>query len=105
MRIERGVSDAIQPKPPADPREIASPAGPVAPAQPVPPVSRPDRVEISDAGRALAAGETGTGVTAERAELSAERLAELRQRVLSGAYNSTEMVDQVARRLLESGDV
>ena len=68
------------------------PATPAAPA-------RVDRVEISEAGRALAAKGTEGG------EMSADRVSELRQRVLSGAYNSLDVVDQVARRLLDTGDV
>jgi anti-sigma28 factor (negative regulator of flagellin synthesis) len=60
---------------------------------------RSDSVQISDAGRALATGgPTGTG------SLSAERVAELRKRVLEGAYNSANVVDQVAKRILERGD-
>ncbi len=70
-----------------------------APVTPAGPPARVDRVEISDAGRALAAK------GAEGGEMSAERVAELRQRVLGGAYNSLDVVDQVARRLLDAGDV
>lgn len=59
-----------------------------------------DSVQISDAGRTLSAsGASGTG------SLSAERVAELRKRVLEGAYNTTHVVDQVAKRILERGDV
>lgn len=62
---------------------------------------RSDKVEISDAGRALAARE-GTG---ESSTLTPERIAELRQRVLDGAYNSLAVVDEVARRILGRGDL
>jgi hypothetical protein len=62
---------------------------------------RGDRVEISDAGRALAARDG----SAEASSLSSERIAELRQRVLDGAYDSLEVVDQVARRILATGDL
>jgi anti-sigma28 factor (negative regulator of flagellin synthesis) len=58
-----------------------------------------DSVQISDAGRALA-----TGGTSGSSSLSAERVAELRKRVLEGAYNSTHIVDQVAKRILQRGD-
>lgn len=62
--------------------------------------ARSDSVQISDAGRALSTGgPSGSGA------LSAERVAELRKRVLEGAYNSTHVVDQVAKRILERGDV
>ena len=57
-----------------------------------------DSVQISDAGRALS-GSSSAG------SLSADRVAELRKRVLEGAYNSTHVVDQVAKRILERGDV
>ena len=79
---------------------------PVAPAQQVAPVSRSaDRVEISDAGRALAARETDSLDAKGRTELSAERVSEIRQRILEGAYNSVQVVDEVARRMLERGDI
>ena len=77
------------------------PAG--TPTVPAAPASRADRVEISDAGRALAAHGGADAVAG--GDMSAERLAELRQRVLGGAYNSLDVVDQVARRMLQSGDL
>lgn len=74
-----------------------------SPAHGVPTIApdRSDSVQISDAGRALAARESGS----EPAALSAERIAELRQRVLDGAYDSLEVVDEVARRILARGDL
>jgi hypothetical protein len=56
---------------------------------------RADRVEISDAGRALAA----------RDGFDPVRAAQIRGRILSGAYDTLEVVDAVARRLLDSGDL
>jgi negative regulator of flagellin synthesis FlgM len=77
---------------------------PAAPAQPVTPAGRSgDKVQISDAGRALAA-RANESVDA-RGELTAERVGEIRQRILEGAYNSMEVVDEVARRMLERGDI
>jgi hypothetical protein len=38
-------------------------------------------------------------------ELTAERHAEIRRRVLNGAYNGSGVIDEVARRLLASGDL
>lgn len=105
MRINRSSVEAQQAELASRVREQATrptPAG-GAPAQPVAAAPRVDRVEISDAGRALAA-QDGSAPNASR-ELSAERLAELRQRVLGGAYNSLGVVDQVARRMLQAGDV
>lgn len=81
-------------------RDGAAPAS----GSPVPsaaPVARVDRVEISEAGRALSAQGAGD----VEGEMSPERVAELRQRVLSGAYNSLHVVEQVARRMLQRGDV
>ena len=76
--------------------EAASPAAPATPAAP-----RTDSVQISDAARALAGGEG-----AERSSsLSSERVAELRKKVLEGAYHSVQSVDQVAQRILQSGDL
>jgi negative regulator of flagellin synthesis FlgM len=67
--------------------------------QPTRSIPRPDSVKISDAGRALAANEES------RPELSPERIAEIRQRILSGTYDSLESVEQVAKRILASGDL
>jgi hypothetical protein len=63
-------------------------------------VDRSDKVQISDAGRALAAreGDSASGLTPARA-------ATIRGRVLSGAYDTLEVVDSVARRLIDSGDL
>jgi hypothetical protein len=64
------------------------------PDMPAPAAKRRDSVEISDAGRALASG-----------GMSADRVSEVRQRILSGAYNAAEVVDTVARRILQRGDI
>lgn len=56
-----------------------------------------DSVQISDAGRRMNAE--------QREALDPERVAELRQKVLSGAYNTLDVVDQVARRILTRGDL
>ncbi|MGZ8378622.1 MAG: flagellar biosynthesis anti-sigma factor FlgM [Gemmatirosa sp.] len=88
------------PAAPASPAK--GPGGATEPAAPATPAApRNDSVQISDAGRALAGTEAG-----ERAgSLSAERVAELRRKVLEGAYNSVNVVDQVAQRVLKSGDL
>lgn len=79
----------------------SKPAGASAPAAPAAP--RQDSVSISDAGRAL----SGDGASAAQAKspLTPERIDALRKKVLEGAYNSTHVVDAVAKRLLSSGDV
>lgn len=104
MRINRSSIEAQQAELTNRLREPAAKPTPAGgdPAQPVGASARVDRVEISDAGRALAATDGGS---AKASELSPERVAELRQRVLSGAYNSLGVVDQVARRMLQAGDV
>jgi hypothetical protein len=63
---------------------------------------RSDKVEISDAGRALAAREIDRTVAAG---LDPIRASHIRNRVLSGAYDALDVVDTVARRLLNSGDL
>lgn len=65
------------------------------------PALRSDSVQISDAARALASSE---GPRAAASGLTTERVQQLRERVLQGAYNSTAVADQVARRILSSGD-
>jgi negative regulator of flagellin synthesis FlgM len=62
---------------------------------------RSDKVQISDAGRALAA----RGGDRVSSDLDPARSASVRQRILSGAYDTVEVVDAVARRLLASGDL
>lgn len=57
-----------------------------------------DTVSLSDAGRALSGA-------AESGSLTPARVADLRRKVLEGAYNQAGVVDQVAKRLLSSGDV
>jgi len=37
--------------------------------------------------------------------LSAERLAQIRIRIRSGAYNTSAVIDAVARRIMKSGDL
>ena len=63
--------------------------------------NRSDKVQISDAGRALAA----RGGDMPASDLDPARSAGIRQRILSGAYDTVEVVDAVARRLLASGDL
>jgi hypothetical protein len=68
--------------------------------------ARRDTVQISDAARALGGAERADAAPAAgRAPLTAERLAELRRRVVEGAYDAPSVADQVARRLRASGDL
>ncbi len=85
------------PVPPA-----ANGADPVAPAaEERPAAPRHDSVRLSAAGRALAKADP----TGEREPLSPERIAELRQKVLDGAYNSLEAAEGIARGILARGDL
>jgi hypothetical protein len=66
-------------------------------------VHRVDAVQISDMGRALSGNDADA--SGEAGALNPRRADEIRSRVLSGAYNSVEMADQVARSILRSGDL
>jgi negative regulator of flagellin synthesis FlgM len=73
----------------------------VRPVAPTPSsTDRTDKVEISNAGRALAARDGGS-----TSPLDAVRTTAIRGRILNGAYDTLEVVDAVARRLLDSGDL
>jgi anti-sigma28 factor (negative regulator of flagellin synthesis) len=69
-------------------REAAQPAG--AP-------KTGDSIRISDEARALARGGSDG--------LDANRIDQIRARILEGAYDSLDSVDKLARRLLASGDL
>jgi hypothetical protein len=71
------------------------------PQKPISAVRRIDRVNISAEGRALIdlyAGEQDT-------DLTPEQIAEIRRRIEAGVHNSLEAVNEVARRILASGDL
>lgn len=71
--------------------------------QPSAPAQRSDKVEISDAARKLAQGVDGA--SSARGDLAPERVALIREKILAGAYNSLDVVEQVAKKMLESGDI
>lgn len=99
MNIKSQLGNAIRPDA-ASSAPVAKPekAAVIAPVtQSVPRQS--DAVQISDAGRALAARD------GKASSLTPERTAQIRQRVLDGAYNSLAVIDQVASRILDSGDL
>ena len=103
-----GTSQGVQR--PAAPATTA-PAAPAESASKVKaggaPRPRQDSVAISADARALATGAASAPASGrvERSSLSAERVGELRKKVLEGAYDQAHVVDQVAKRLLASGDV
>lgn len=95
-------------------RDIRSDAPGAAPIQPVRGISnrpapgtapesreREDLVEISEEARALAAREEA----APEGTLSAERVLELRRWIQAGGYDAPEVVDLIARRMIERGDI
>jgi negative regulator of flagellin synthesis FlgM len=107
MRITSTGADFIRPD---QTREIQRNAdeslAKKAASQPAAKVERSDKVEISDVARQLAASTRGVdGASAPRAELTPERVAAIREKILKGAYNSIDVVDQVARKMLASGDI
>ena len=61
--------------------------------------TRTDTVEISDAGRAKAA------VATPGSDPRNVRLQGIRDRILQGAYDTDEVVGEVARRILDRGDL
>jgi hypothetical protein len=58
-----------------------------------------DSLRAADVGRVRAANEES------QPELSPERIAEIRQRILAGTYDSLESVELLAKRILASGDL
>ena len=58
-----------------------------------------DTVSFSDEAHALASG------TIVKGPASPERVADVKQRVLMGAYNTAEMAGEVAKRILQRGDI
>ena len=102
MRINGSIFDPLRPdrSPPSVDPAVSRPPEPLA----VPPAASPrksDSVQISDAGRSL----SGRGARELQADFDPERVAELRTKVLAGAYNTLDVVDQVARRILVRGDL
>jgi hypothetical protein len=94
MKINGGSTGPVRPDRARDPRETAAgktEQGTSSSSR------RVDSVEISSAGRARAAVVSGND--------RAAHLLEIRQRVLRGAYDADEVVAEVARRILERGDL
>lgn len=88
----------------ADQVQAARAAAPTQPDKPVSAVRRTDSVRISSAGRALAE-QTQPVRQDPDADLTTEQISEIRQRILAGAYDSLEVVEEVARRILASGEL
>lgn len=106
MKIHDTRTPAIQPgTTPATPASGVSPTTPAVSGDQAGATearrTRRDSVELSPAAQAMTTGATDQA----SASLSPERLAEIRQRIHSGAYDSLAVVDEVARRILDRGDV
>lgn len=102
MKINSTPAETIRTEHIQGTRSTVGAEGGVQATQPVAPVTRTDRVQISDAGRAMAAQ---MGEAQEAGALDPARAAEIRQRILTGAYNSVDMASDVARNILGSGDL
>lgn len=104
MRINGSMFDPLRPD-----RAPVTGTPPQSPPRPQDTGTRPngtgpvksDSVQISSAGRSL----SGRIEAESNNTFDAERVAELRSKVLTGAYNTLDVVDQVARRMLSRGDL
>ncbi len=97
MKINNSYSTDVTPRSTravSDPANVdrTGSAGAVADARTAAPR---DSVELSAEGLARSKGAT----------LTDQRIAQIRQNVLQGAYDSSHVVDQVAKKILASGDI
>jgi|APMI01.1.fsa_nt_gi anti-sigma28 factor (negative regulator of flagellin synthesis) len=96
MKINGGYFEPLRPTPSGTPA-VQRPAQEVPQPNAVRP-AKSDSVQISTEGRRMQ--------TQQRDDaLEPDRVAELRNKVLTGAYNTLDVVDQVARRILTRGDL
>lgn len=100
MRINGSIFDPLRPDR-ATPNGNTAEPRPTEPVGPASGVTKSDSVQISDAGRSLA----GRLEKEQNDAFDPARVAELRTKVLNGAYNTLDVVDQVARRILSRGDI
>ena len=94
--------EGVRPEQARPVRETTPVSDATRPPEPKAKSDRSDRVQIADAGRALA---DSLASSEQAGEFSPERMAEIRQRLLEGAYESVQVVEEVARRILGCGDV
>ena len=97
MKINNGYSSELTPR---STRAVADPAAVDRSAAATPSTDAQnagprDSVELSAEGLARS----------KDATLTEQRIAQIRQNVLQGAYDSSHVVDQVAKKILASGDV
>lgn len=81
--------------------ESAQPA--LRPVEALRRAERTDRVEISGTGREHALQQLAGG--GRGAPLAPQRVAELRERISIGFYDAPEVLDRVARRIVDSGEL
>ena len=105
MHISSKTTGALTPDTTRASQSVGAVDGP--PGQTAPATSstthRSDSVQISDAGRALAA--RGKNDASGTSSLDPTRANQIRSRIMSGAYDTLDVVDTVARRLISSGDL
>ena len=94
MKINGGNNGPIRPDAPRDDRTAALDKANAGDKS----RRRVDSVEISDAGRAKAAAATAPNARSAR-------LQDIRERILQGAYDTDVVVGEVARRILDRGDL
>jgi len=82
----------------------SAPAAQPAAGQAAPQTGHTDRVEISDEARSRAAQLEGEKPAAA-APAEKPSVAEIRQRIRDGVYESDAVIDSIARRILERGDL
>jgi len=102
MKINSKSPEVVRPEP-SRPLTGSQPAIVPEKAQPGAARAQKDSVEISSAGRTLA--ESVSGTSDSSSSLSADRIADIRKKLLEGAYDSVQVVDEVAKRILGRGDV
>ncbi len=85
-----GGAQGAQPGKPVDRTSESAPSAPVT--------RQGDTVQFSPEARARLAEASAGG-------LAPERVAEIRQRILQGAYDTTDVIQAVAERILGSGDL
>lgn len=105
MRIEDFGSEAVRAEQARRARRASGQEGDGDGSDGAAAIERADSVEISDAGRSLAAELPPTPVREGDGELTSEQVEQLRARVEQGVFDRPEVIDEVAARLLSSGDV
>lgn len=94
----------IQGTPAGTPARDTDATGVSGAGEPAPPVRRTDAVQISTAGRARAEAELPARQD-PASRLTSDQIARVREWIDSGEYNSLDVIDAVARRILASGDL